>query len=388
MKKEGGEELDPIEELIAMGRETLELATNCPKDRKCFSGSEGPCHCVKGIDKLRRRLSAEIKYLESPKGKKNAGQCSNLHHLKGIVERMHKEPGIIGVLQPFPCCSVSSDLKSNNPKGKRIEVDVVGDEGRTWVKVIARNPKSLHMNATGEGSYGQRSIVDQGQDFVKVSRDHPVRFHPPLVRFAFLNGLTEEVEKELTSLGVRVEIGPPSKERIFYGNDDGISGVLNLDVSTMLAYASELTNSSPQGMIFREPILSEQAEWERKRPLKPILDRLFENRELVCCETAVKDFESILATVGGPKEKERSKEFILRVRVIPDNPSDRVRSLNSNGKMKERSRIVFGTADAMECVTVSANSGFCRAATAQGIHLSVFLHESRALTEQKQILIP
>ena len=37
----------------------------------------------------------------------------------------------------------------------------------------------------------------------------------------------------------------------------------------------------------------------------------------------------------------------------------------------------------MKVVTVTANSGFVRAARGQGLDLAVILHESRALTEDK-----
>ena len=50
---------------------------------------------------------------------------------------------------------------------------------------------------------------------------------------------------------------------------------LNLDVTAMLAYVSALTNGGYNSE-FKEPILNQQAEWERARPVKPVLDRLFE----------------------------------------------------------------------------------------------------------------
>ena len=50
---------------------------------------------------------------------------------------------------------------------------------------------------------------------------------------------------------------------------------LNLDVTAMLAYVSALTNGGCYSA-FKEPILNQQAEWERARPVKPVLDRLFE----------------------------------------------------------------------------------------------------------------
>lgn len=50
---------------------------------------------------------------------------------------------------------------------------------------------------------------------------------------------------------------------------------LNLDVTAMLAYVSGLTNGRCN-FEFKEPILTQQAEWERARPVKPVLDQLFE----------------------------------------------------------------------------------------------------------------
>lgn len=52
------------------------------------------------------------------------------------------------------------------------------------------------------------------------------------------------------------------------------TSTLNLDVTTMLAYISSVSNGSAN-WIFQEPILTEQAEKERQSPLKPVLDNLF-----------------------------------------------------------------------------------------------------------------
>ena len=44
-------------------------------------------------------------------------------------------------------------------------------------------------------------------------------------------------------------------------------GTLNLDITAMIAYVSALTNGCAD-YVFKEPILSQQAEWERLRPGK------------------------------------------------------------------------------------------------------------------------
>jgi hypothetical protein len=50
---------------------------------------------------------------------------------------------------------------------------------------------------------------------------------------------------------------------------------LNLDVTAMLAYVSGLTNGRCN-FKFKEPVLNQQAEWETARPVKPVLDQLFQ----------------------------------------------------------------------------------------------------------------
>lgn len=52
---------------------------------------------------------------------------------------------------------------------------------------------------------------------------------------------------------------------------------LNLGVTTLIAYASALTNGGCN-YNFKSEILQKHAEWERNRPVKPILDSLFEGR--------------------------------------------------------------------------------------------------------------
>lgn len=53
---------------------------------------------------------------------------------------------------------------------------------------------------------------------------------------------------------------------------------VNLDVSAMLAYCSSVTNGSAILYDFNVPVLKQQAEWERLRPQKPILDGFFNGK--------------------------------------------------------------------------------------------------------------
>lgn len=100
-----------------------------------------------------------------------------------------------------------------------------------------------------------------------------------------------------------------------------------------------------------------------------ILDGLT-GKSLFCCESAVKDFQSIVSTLGGPGEVSRANELLARITVIPDMTSLRAQAqLKLGGKIKQRSLAVFGTGDAVRAVTVSANAGFVRAAKCQVIRI-------------------
>ena len=57
------------------------------------------------------------------------------------------------------------------------------------------------------------------------------------------------------------------------------------------------------------------------------------------CETALKDFETILGTVGGEREKERARELLKRVTIVPDSPSPSTETLKESGKIKRRPKV-------------------------------------------------
>lgn len=65
---------------------------------------------------------------------------------------------------------------------RKITVDVISNGGLTWMKVIARNPKSVSQICMGNGSYGVKSILDQGKEYVKCAKLYPCLFQTPQVR--------------------------------------------------------------------------------------------------------------------------------------------------------------------------------------------------------------
>lgn len=374
---------------------------------------------IDGIQKLSRKINQELNFLrkvvKNNNVKKEYLQCTNLTHFSALRDVLANAKN---------CISVNKVFSLND---KRINVDIVADNGLTWIKVIARNPKSLCQIYMGDAGYGVRSIVDQADEFLECAEVYPCLFRVPKIMFVFANGIDNHIAFDLESLGVIVKgtrlktdtetnyvpdctidlqcnesesILPINKE-----NEDNIDKV-NLDVSAMIAYVSSLTNGHCN-YAFKVPVLTQQAEWERQRPVKPILDELFCGKRLFCCETAKVNFDAIVNTVGGANEKKRAKELMKNVIVLADeatvadtliehpfsnsvdledqqNQFSTNQSLPIGGKIKQRSKIIFRFGDNIQAMTVTANDGFVRSAKQKGINFVVFVHESRALTEQKQ----
>jgi len=366
---------------------------------------------VQGISKLEKKVRQEVKFLEKFKDskrfqklKKEHINCSNLVHLESFISQIFLVKNPTAVLHPFNLCK-------DGAIQKKVVVDIVCEEGRVWVKVVARNPKALDLNSQGGNQFGQRSIIDQVKEFVTCASQNEVLFKPPVVRFIFANGVTNSLHKRIAKRGAEAvgdivclgdvesdeeESDSNESESDYDSNDDhedmtsdsdaNIDNTkVNLDITAMIAYVSALTNGR-NWFKFSEKILSQQAEWERKNPVKPFLDDVFRDKQLICCASAMKDFDTIINTLGGPGERQRASDLKSRITVVPDCNSSRTLNLEVSGKIKERSRCIFGTGDSLKVLTVTANTGFIRAAQGQGVTFAVITHESRALTEDKEKL--
>ncbi|KAK8743962.1 hypothetical protein OTU49_000935 [Cherax quadricarinatus] len=105
--------------------------------------------------------------------------------------------------------------------------------------------------------------------------------------------------------------------------------------------------------------------------------------ELIACQEAVNHFLEIVDTIGGKSEKARAKELVSRLNVVPgeDCFKDKVRL---GGRVRELSRIIFGTGHYHRALTITSNGGFVRSAEHQGVKVAVLYHKPRALTEAKE----
>lgn len=98
------------------------------------------------------------------------------------------------------------------------------------------------------------------------------------------------------------------KESRPYGNLKKV----NLDVSTLLAMASDLSNGY-HGYNFDKDYLNQQAEQEEKCQVVPTIEEFLKDKELFVCQTAYNSFLNIINTVGGQREKNRAVALEHRV---------------------------------------------------------------------------
>ncbi|KOC68642.1 UPF0415 protein C7orf25 like protein [Habropoda laboriosa] len=400
--EEKAELLRCLEEKIDSGKATI--------DRLKLMGK------IDGIEKLMRKIQQEIRFLEKVQStgnvKKEHLQSTNLIHLNAIVARLFCTNEPTNVMKPFKY------------QKSRLEVDIVCNGGASWVKVIARNARALTLISMGDGEYGQKSVLDQASSYLQCAKCYPHLYRPPDVVFHFAYGIEIPLATRLERMGVIVEgdkmrcedtknvdihdsedkcstwmYSLESTEEPLEEYEEGVNSdldilntsslkteikLLNLDVSTLLAYVTNMTNGYDY-FVYREPLLTQQAEMERKHPVKPVLENFFRGKELIVSQTAYDNFMNIVDVIGGPKEILRAKELLNKVQIVDDIPTGRImEKLSLGGKIKDRSRLVFATGENMKSITVSANEGFVRAARMQGIECTVFLHEPRSLSEIKE----
>lgn len=299
-------------------------------------------------------------------------QCTNLIFFNHLVNSLYNYENI----------SLISTTKRHKQDDWTIKVDIIANGNATWVKIIARSSESINDGVIGRGEYGSKDILEVADEFMEVSSSHMNFFKPPVVVFDFLHEIDSRLECALEEKGII--LGRKYKECQQRDIQDLTSiGRLNLDVTTMLAYVSELTNGGAHKK-YKEGLLNEQAIIERQKPTKPFLDELFRDKELICCETAMASFDEITKLLAGPGEKLRCEELKKKITILPDieNAGDII-DVELTSQIKERSRKIFAFGIANKAVTLTANAGFGRSAKMKNYEIPMITHSARALAEMK-----
>lgn len=263
-------------------------------------------------------------------------------------------------------------------------VDIVAGEGHYWIKVVARAASALNSSWKGRGQFGERSLINVANNYLRTAQSNPIDFKIPKVVFYFLNGVPVGLAKDLTVLGLLVDgeliscfdDDLPSDEEDNNGLENSVTTVklgelfsscnlqslnseqvyaeiskANLDVSTMLTLVSNLSNSFDQ-FFYGVPVLDEQAKQERQEKVLPKLEKFLEKKTLIACKSAVDNFQKIINTIGGEKEKERAEKLMKSLVVVPDNLSSRTTRLITSSKLNKRAKVSVGNLNILPSVLV------------------------------------
>ena len=114
-------------------------------------------------------------------------------------------------------------------------------------------------------------------------------------------------------------------------------------------------------------------------PIRHELKAYVQGKDMVMTETAVNEFRNIVNGAGGALEQSRAERFLNRVTIIPDNPSGRAMELQVTKKVGANDKIIFGTGDNMNIVTMTSDAKFVRGASAQGVDFNVYVHQPMPL---------
>jgi len=309
-------------------KEIDDLVSRCEKDFIHFDG----------IMKLKRKLDAEKKFLISLKSCQKKVQeaslnCLNLIHLKAVVREISVAQNVTAIFKNF------KDKKNN-----LLTIDVVYDFGYSWMKVIARSPQALHLKVFCE--YNE-DIVKQAEHYQATAESNACNYKTPKVLFNFTNGITQDLYNKLDNLVflngpiVPVDEALAEKLRIQQENDSssdneeiqdeererfdldlkklnlenkpyGNLTKVNLDVSSILALISDMSNGN-NNYEFDKEFLNQQADWERRSNLVPVIEEFLKGKELFVCQTAYDSLVNIVYTVGGINERIRFENFKARV---------------------------------------------------------------------------
>jgi hypothetical protein len=95
----------------------------------------------------------------------------------------------------------------------------------------------------------------------------------------------------------------------------------------------------------------------------------------VMCDTAIREFRRLVSLNAGTLEGVSAQIFLSKVRQVPDNPSPRVMALTQSKALGPLDKIIFGTGDKMNMITMTSDADFVSAAAHHGVPLRAVVHK-------------
>ena len=248
-----------------------------------------------------------------------------------------------------------------------VEIDVVACQGRTWIEVKDVTQFGLESAVWPE-------LRSQLKAIARAARKHSVFWEPPQVVVRFIGDIDAAVEAAVVKLGVEVWTNKAVELPVSVCRPSLKIAYCCLDSSTLVAMCSEVNGGDPWSpSIWAWAQANEQRRLgvERERDAQGPSDNLNKSAgilailqdelrgfdERLVAQSIHENFETILSTMGGAREKQRWVELKLTICVVADTVSDRI--ARSSG-LKKSHQVSLGAADALHAMLYSANASLIR----------------------------
>eukprot|EP01128_Nolandella_sp_AFSM9_P004266 TRINITY_DN1886_c0_g1_i3.p1 TRINITY_DN1886_c0_g1~~TRINITY_DN1886_c0_g1_i3.p1 ORF type:complete len:311 (+),score=59.05 TRINITY_DN1886_c0_g1_i3:3-935(+) len=257
---------------------------------------------IAGIGKFRRRIHAECQFIqrilnrEIPT-KSHQIRCTNMPFFETLVDVLKHETDVVAVSHVF-----HGDTLPNGKKEK-IEIDVISRGGGCWTKVKSMRPEAIRAAWLGQ-THGTRSIEIPATKIKQCAQNHPFHYDLPILVFAFSQGVTTDVAEYLEGegyvvRGVRcdetgsalsnqphVTLSEPAVLPEAALMEQNPNNEVFLDVTTLLAYVSDVVNGNHEEH-FIDVVVESQAREEREKRTLPMLEGFMKGKKLLINQTTL-----------------------------------------------------------------------------------------------------
>ena len=118
------------------------------------------------------------------------GERANIDSLQSELQATITRKGVVSVQEEFAI----------RPNEKSLEVDVVLDEGKTWVDVKKVEPFGTE-SSNWKGKPGKKGLKAQATDLLEAAKNNPADGTTPTIVYEFPLGVGESVARALLKLG-------------------------------------------------------------------------------------------------------------------------------------------------------------------------------------------
>jgi hypothetical protein len=321
---------------------------------------------------LRSDFKNELAFLEriaastmSPEKISNYIVSSNLTYHEALWDSAKRSSGLLGFRKYFfwnrhdgpPGKRTTKGLslaKGGLAKGKTAAlVDIVAEEGRTWLRVSTVSEKRLLFDLAklgwvndsdsdsdfdannaqplsweDEDDDDQVDIVKNARELARAARANPIRGHPPRVRFVLTRivlGRIKEVDiivGKIRATGATVqcanEITPMEDfatvlPNLLIDQSRAMSDTLNIDCTILLALVSDISHKPCPSLEWYPKEVLAQIEEEAEENLLPThLYPAIGSHPMVCTQEAADQMNLIVQTLATDEEKRRADLLVAQ----------------------------------------------------------------------------